>query len=644
VGGGGRRGARLSSSLFARLLPPIDASVAGSDASTYLGLAQHLARTGRLSDHDALVAGMSPAEREALFRNRFADDRTGPYARFPGGMSLASPAGATVHFHFFRLFPVWLAVGLQTVGGALYLRLMSLFATVGLVSLFVVGRRVGGAALGLLACAVHASFYPQAFFSRFPTSEMLAQALFLSGLAALVCGNETEGGDRRHAHLAGWLVGAMCLCRVDALPFVALGLAAVSLLPARTGVRTRDWVGPAATTDFASTASCQLATSIHYVGALPHGRLWAAPGALVSARPWIGWVGVALVAATAALLGRAAVRGEGARALLVSRAGLLAFSAVFLGIYCARADARLASRSLRWIAMYTTPGVLLLLGAGVALAIALACGRGTGRLALSFFAGPAHCLGLDPMVVPLQPWAMRRFVPVVFPLLLLLALRGWQVGLRSVLGRAAATAVLAGVALSVAFTFLATTVPLAGRSGRPAAAAAVRALAEAIPEEALVVPDASGDLLHPPEYAHGRTCSLPLAEGASADAWDSARGYLSRQSTRGSGYACFSATNRSRGRPAGLRRASPRRRSRSKPSSSRPLPPAPRASLVLEPGWTCAARGSIGTPRTGRIREKTSGSSSRVSTPRGRTASGSRRRRSVDRPRLGWLPGWRGRR
>jgi hypothetical protein len=529
----------LSSSLFATLLPPIDATVAGSDASTYLGLASHLARTGRLSDDDALVAGMTPAEREALFTNRFAGDRTGPYARFPGGVALTSPAGDTVQFHFFRLFPVWLAAGLETVGEALYLRQMSLFATVGLVSLFVVGRRIGGATLGLVASALLACFYPQAFFSRFPMSEMLAQALFLSGLAALVGAEGCE--QRRYTHLAGWLLGALCLCRVDALPFVALGLAATSLLPAGTGVRPRDWVVPAATAAaFASAALVhQLATSIHYVGALPHGRPWAAAGALLWERPWVGGLGVALVAAAGVLVARAEGRGS-ATAVAVSRCALVLVSGAFLAVFLLRTDARLVGRSFLWLAMYATPGVLGLLGAGVALT--LACGlRGPGVrgtwLALSFLAAPAFCLWADPRVVPLQPWAMRRFVPMVLPLLFLVAARGWQAGLRRVLGPAPATLLLVGLSLAAASAFVPETSRLASRPGEEDTAATVHALAEVLPEGALVlVPDSSAGL-HvqiPLEYARGRdVLLLPLAEGAAAHAWDVARLYLARQIASG---------------------------------------------------------------------------------------------------------------
>jgi hypothetical protein len=530
----------VASSLFATILPPIDATVAGSDSSIYLAAAHQLARTGRLTHHDGLVAGMTVEEREALFRNRFEGDHTGPHARFPGGVSLAAPAGDTVSFYFFHLFPVWLSVGLETVGPPSYLRLMSLFACLGVASLFLVGRRIGGVSLGVLACIVHASFYPQAYFSRLPTSEMLAQALFLAGLASLVCGSDGEGGaDERHVHLAGWLWGTFCLCRVDALPFVALGLATMSVLPARAGLRVSDWLVPMSTTAVFACAALlhQLSTGIHYVGALPRGRLPVAIGVALAGDPWLAGAALALVAAAAALLVRGAASGPGGTRLRAAAriAGLLA-SATVLGVFLPRLDPDLVARHLRWIASYTTPVLLLLLGAGVVLALSLGL-RGTGKrgtaVALAFFAGPALCYAVDPMVLPLQPWAMRRFVPMVFPLMLLLALAGWQAGLRRACGRRVglAAAGFAALALGVAGTFLRSTVrlhPWGQEEHGP-----IDALARAIPPDALVlVPDASADL-HLQlalAYAHGRdVLVLPLAGPAEAGIDEIMRLFLSRR-------------------------------------------------------------------------------------------------------------------
>ena len=121
----------------------------------------------------------------------------------------------------------------------------------------------------MAVCVVHASFYPQVFFSRLPLSELLAQALFLAGLFALLRGLGPETvGARPYPLLAGLLWGALCLCRVDALPLLLLGLTLMSVLPARTGVRRRDWAIPMLiTAPFGAQAVYhQLSNGIRYVG------------------------------------------------------------------------------------------------------------------------------------------------------------------------------------------------------------------------------------------------------------------------------------------------------------------------------------------------------------------------------------------
>jgi hypothetical protein len=192
---------------------------------------------------------------------------------------------------------------------------------------------------------------------------------------------------------------------------------------------------------------------------------------------------------------------------------------------------------VRWIASYTTPALLWLLGAGVVLTLSLGLRGAGGRgraVALAFFAGPALCYLIDPMVLPLQPWAMRRFVPIVFPLLFLLALAGWQAGLRRVCGRrrGLAAAAFAFLALVFAGGFLRSTVPLAGGSSGHGKGGRLDALARAIPPDALiVVPDASADLHFQLalEYALGRdVLVLPLDETTEAGAGETTL-FLARQ-------------------------------------------------------------------------------------------------------------------
>ena len=212
------------------LLPPVDTTLAGSDSSVFLAASRVLADRGRLVHEDELVAGMKTGERAQLFRNRFAGDNTGAYARFPGGVMLVSPEHSLVGFYFYHLFPAWLA-GARLLAGESFLGAMALFAAISLGSLWRTGRQLLGAAGALAAPALLACFHPQAYFTRFPLSELLGQALFLGGLLALVLGLAREERERlAHVVLGSLLWGALGLCRVDALPLLWLGLATASLL------------------------------------------------------------------------------------------------------------------------------------------------------------------------------------------------------------------------------------------------------------------------------------------------------------------------------------------------------------------------------------------------------------------------------
>jgi hypothetical protein len=527
--------------VIAAVLPPIDTTLAGSDSSVFLAASRELAARGRLVHEDELVAEMTLGERDRLFRNRFAGDNTGPHARFPGGVMLVSTEHALVGFYFYHLFPAWLA-GARLLAGESFLGTMALFAAVSLASLWRAGRRPLGAAGATAACALLACFHPQAYFTRFPLSELLAQALFLGGLCALALGLEREGRERlAHVVLGSLLWGALCLCRVDSLPLLWLGLATASLLPARSGLRARDWAVPLVVTGaFGALALFhQLSHGVDYVGAIGNREL--ASSLVVAAARWPWLRGAALAALV--LGGGAAVR-----VVAADRAGRLARGAV-KGVALAVATATVASflarleparvvRHVGWVASYATPLVLALLAAGAACALASSFrSRGGPALALAaaLFAGPALCYAVDPMVVPVQPWAVRRLLPIVFPLLFLLAVRGWKEAAERAIGRraGAATGLLA---LAACAGFLRSSAALAGAAGPPSLAA-VHALVASLPPDALVLlPDDSADLHLGPAlvYAGGRRALLvPVAPGAAADVEEAAAAWLERQRRQG---------------------------------------------------------------------------------------------------------------
>ncbi|HXK12695.1 MAG TPA: hypothetical protein VMT70_23875 [Vicinamibacteria bacterium] len=531
--------------IYGALLPPFDTTLAGSDSSVYLAAAHQLARQGTIRHHDALVAEMTVAEREAFFANRDPGDHTGPYARLPGGVPLVSPLRDEVTFYFYHLLPVWLAVGLLVLGGGSYLCFVSVFGCLGLLSVFLVGRRLGGGGLGAGAAVVHASFYPQAFFSRLPMSELLAQALFVSGLVALLRGLDEDEGAVPHLRLAGLAWGALCLCRVDAWPLLWLGLAGMSLLPARAGLRERDWAIPMlVTAPFGAMAVYhQLSNGLHYVGPVGHGRLAAAVGAAVTGHPWLDGVVLAVLAAAAVFALRCEEVGPSAGRLgRVLQAGGLAASVLSFGFALRSLEWGLAGCSFRWIALYTTPLLLSLLGGGVWLAVSESRGAAASRSArgsLALFAGPAVCYLVNPMVIAVQPWAVRRFVPTIFPLLFVLALYGWRAALRRLCGPRAvlARALFAALVAATSGTFLRFSGGLAMPATRADASRPVEALAQAIPRGAVVVVPDSDAGFHAQtalEFTGGRDVLLLPFQGEPARRLeDAAARYLAREIGRG---------------------------------------------------------------------------------------------------------------
>jgi len=527
--------------LWGALLPPIDSTLAGSDGSIYLAAAHQLARQGGLQHRDPLVEEMTVEERRALFANRFPGDHTGPWARLPGGVPLISPEGSRVTFYFYHLHPVWLAVGLETVGRS-YLGLMPLFACLGLLATALVGARLGGPALGAVAGVLLASFYPQVFYSRLPLSELLAQALFVSGAFALLrgLGRETDGARV----LAGLSWGALSLCRVDGLPLVWLGLTGMALLPARAGIRPRDWAVPMLVTVPFGLAALyhQLANGIDYVGPVGHAGAAAVTALLAGSR----WLGTALLAGAAAA-GALVVRCSGAPAcaarlrLALKSIGAVG-SAVTLAVVLRTFEPGLVARHLQWIALYATPLVLVLLGIGLATAVAESVRRGgppAARASLVLFAGPAVCYLVNPMVLAFQPWVMRRFVPIVFPLLFVLCAYGWRAGLVRLCGRRAtlARALYAGLVIATAAAFVRVSASLVSTGPGGFASASVDRLARAIPPGALVVvpdADAGTHLQTALAFTAGRdVLLLPLA-GEPARRLEPVMGsFLDRQVGRG---------------------------------------------------------------------------------------------------------------
>ena len=169
--------------------------MAGGDATVYLNFGRQIAHHGALEFEDALLRPLSIASRAELFLNRVPLDATGQFVRFPGGFLIADIADPTVTAGFSPLFPVLTALGHAVGSPRAALVVAPLFATLSLVGLWCVARRLGGVHAAWLAATLTAVSLPQIWFAKLSVPETVAQCFVMAGVLAWLVAMR----PRRHA-------------------------------------------------------------------------------------------------------------------------------------------------------------------------------------------------------------------------------------------------------------------------------------------------------------------------------------------------------------------------------------------------------------------------------------------------------------
>ena len=173
------------------LIPPYEAMLNASDASTVPRHGCSCCPTGALEAEDPLVAEMTPQERQTLFENRFPKDVTGPYARFPGGVRLG-PRPRVGFLPFLSPVAGLARLGVMTIGSP---DLSACFRICGsqLDLAFPLGAPAGWSRFRPGARHPPVLLLPTALLQPFTPSEVPAQAFFLAGCFA------SSGQSRRGA-------------------------------------------------------------------------------------------------------------------------------------------------------------------------------------------------------------------------------------------------------------------------------------------------------------------------------------------------------------------------------------------------------------------------------------------------------------
>ena len=194
--------------------PPHQAVVQGTDATVYANWGRKVAETGGLMFDDPFVASMPADARAEWFENRSQFQRTGRLHRFPGGFQIAGAPDPTVTASFAPMFAILGALLHQlSVGelGSLYVA--PLFGMLSVVGLFFVATHLGGRRVGWLTAALTLAAMPQLWFARMPMPEMVAQCFVMTGLLAWLAALRDQ--KPAYAVAAGFFFGMAGFAKVD---------------------------------------------------------------------------------------------------------------------------------------------------------------------------------------------------------------------------------------------------------------------------------------------------------------------------------------------------------------------------------------------------------------------------------------------
>ena len=424
-------GILLCAALF---LPPYHTEIAAGDATVYLNFGRQIARHGALEFEDPLLRQLSRASRAELFRNRVPGDLewrvraslAGPsYSRFPGGFLIPDIVDPTVTAGFSPLFPVLTALGHALVSPQGALVVAPLFATLSLIGLWCVARRLGGVRAAWLAAALTAVSMPQIWFAKVPLPETVAQCFVMAGVLAWLVA--TARGAPRWACAAGWFLGLACFAKVDLIVHLTLFLLAVVAVRLLARARPDD---PPLLVPLLGAFGLLVAHNLgHYLSFDSHYKPYIAYlirtsevlGLLRDSAPLQAGAALAaglLVAAGVVGLRRPAERWPRRLWGLAAVGALVVYGAAYVTATTGRLDETIA-----WLNWYFSWPVLGL--AALGLTGLVRARRAAAPPGLVFAGLLLGVVGLqylyDPLETGLQIGTMRRYVPVVLPLTMLFA-------------------------------------------------------------------------------------------------------------------------------------------------------------------------------------------------------------------------------
>jgi hypothetical protein len=396
---------------ISRFFPPAEFVVGGRDPGVYMNAGIQIAQRGTFLYEDPVVRSVPAFARDLFFPSHQRHDYYG--VRFMG-FHIIDPDRGLVVAQFPHLFPASIAIGYGIDGLTGARRTPGVWAILGLLSVYFLGSRLFGRAPAYAAALLLALHLVQVWFARYPSTEVVMQALLFAALLALV---RSQDGDRFFSIAAGVLLGLMLFLRVDAVLAIAGVVAGLGLLFV-TDARWR-------LTFLAPLAVLVALAAAYLLGPMRHYSDRALVFA-INLRSWqYGMLLLAAVGATALVVvsaRRPAIRAR-VRVFAPRVLSIALIAAAIYAMYFRRPGGRLAAHdafALRTVTEYylTLPAV-----AAALIGYALAARR-TFWSAPAFFTTVAlYCFFFfyKIYIVPEHFWMSRRYLPLILPAACLLA-------------------------------------------------------------------------------------------------------------------------------------------------------------------------------------------------------------------------------
>jgi hypothetical protein len=396
-----------------RFFPPAEYVIGGKDPGVYVSEGIQIAQRGTFVYEDPVVASVPVFARDLFFPSHQRDDYYS--VRFMG-FWIRNPDTGAVIGQFPHLFPASIAIGYGLDGLTGARRAIGVWAILGVLAVYICGRRVFGRAAALAAAVLLSLNVLEVWFARYPNAELVMQALLFAALLATARAHVDD--DPFFAPVAGALLSLLLFVRFDAVLAIAAVVASLALARFTGAIRLR--------TSFFVTLLAVGALAAWYLLGPMRAYMWL-PIVFVSNLRL--WQYAALVGGAALVLGLLALGARqprlSARVRTVAPdviAGLVAIAALY-ALYVREPAGLLAAHdayALRTFTSYyfTLPALFAAL-IGFAIFARRAFWRAPELFTtVAFF---AFFFFYKIRIVPQHFWMARRFLPIVLPGALLFA-------------------------------------------------------------------------------------------------------------------------------------------------------------------------------------------------------------------------------